>query len=372
MVKVSVIVPVYNAGEFLKTCAESILKQSLHDIEVIFVDDGSTDDSREILEDYQHKDPRVSVITQQNMYAGVARNNGLKRARGEYVVFWDSDDYFDRNALKRLYDAASGCNADICVGEAVKINMETGERTKSRFIRKSLLPDKRPFSREDIPRYIFTFTSNYLWIRMFRREFIEQTGLQFADSKRANDVFFSMATAVLAERITVIDDVITYYRFLNTNSLSSTPLNNCEYVIRAYKEVQQLLKDRGLWDNDDIRISYINRLYTAIHFQFSYTGSYDDFIRMAKRYKEALLEIDPGDVAEEDFLSKKRFRAYNALLNNTPEQYLFDHYLYYREANRSNENKYRKEKKKNKELRKSKAFRIGKRITGVVKQFSRK
>ena len=94
-IKVSVIVPVYNAQQYLKDTLDTILGQSLKSIEIICVDDGSSDESLSILKDYQNKDSRLTVLTQQNQYAGVARNNGLNIARGKYVVFWDADDLFE-------------------------------------------------------------------------------------------------------------------------------------------------------------------------------------------------------------------------------------------------------------------------------------
>ena len=91
--KVSVIIPVYNAEKYLRQCLDSVVNQTLRDIEIICVDDGSTDGSIEILREYEQKDSRVKVLCQKNQYAGVARNNGLSHASGEYVFFMDSDDY---------------------------------------------------------------------------------------------------------------------------------------------------------------------------------------------------------------------------------------------------------------------------------------
>ncbi len=102
-IKVSVIVPVYNAQQYLKDTLDTIIGQSLKSIEIICVDDGSSDESLSILKDYQNKDSRLIVLTQQNQYAGVARNNGLNIARGKYVVFWDADDLFEKNALECMY-----------------------------------------------------------------------------------------------------------------------------------------------------------------------------------------------------------------------------------------------------------------------------
>ena len=101
-VKVSVILPVYNASDYLHQCMDSIVGQTLKDIEIICVDDGSTDNSLDILKEYEQKDKRVKVIQQKNAGAGAARNNGLSIATGEYLSFLDSDDFFELICWKRL------------------------------------------------------------------------------------------------------------------------------------------------------------------------------------------------------------------------------------------------------------------------------
>ena len=101
--KVSVIVPIYNASRNLRQCIDSILAQTFSDFELICVDDGSTDDSLSILREYEAADSRVRVLTQTNQHAGVARNAGKAVAQGEYLVFWDSDDFFHPKALELMY-----------------------------------------------------------------------------------------------------------------------------------------------------------------------------------------------------------------------------------------------------------------------------
>ena len=115
--KVSVIVPVYNAERYLKQCVESILAQTLKNVEIIFVDDGSTDGSLEILKDYQAKDYRIRVISQENTGGGAARNRGMKEASGEYLCFLDADDYFEPAMLERMSSKMDATGSDICVAK---------------------------------------------------------------------------------------------------------------------------------------------------------------------------------------------------------------------------------------------------------------
>ena len=103
MIKVSVIIPVYNAEKYLEECLDSLLRQTFTDMEIICVDDGSTDSSAEILKRFQEKDRRIRVLFQENQYAGIARNNGMKIAQGEYLLFLDADDFFEDTLLEKIY-----------------------------------------------------------------------------------------------------------------------------------------------------------------------------------------------------------------------------------------------------------------------------
>ena len=111
--KVSVIIPVYNVEKYLRECLDSLVNQTLKEIEIICVDDGSTDSSLDILKEYASKDNRITVIKQQNLHAGVARNAGLSVARGEYVHFLDSDDWVSVDNYSKLYDITLAHKANV-------------------------------------------------------------------------------------------------------------------------------------------------------------------------------------------------------------------------------------------------------------------
>ena len=115
MIRISVIVTVYNTSKYLRRCMDSIIHQSLKDIEIICIDDGSTDESLEILKEYSRKDNRVIVISQENSGAGAARNTGMQYAKGKYLSFLDSDDFFEENLLELAYKYAEKDSADFVV-----------------------------------------------------------------------------------------------------------------------------------------------------------------------------------------------------------------------------------------------------------------
>ena len=175
---VSIVMPVYNAEEYLKQTIDSLLVQSMKEIEIITVDDGSTDGSLEMLKKYAQEDKRVKVYTQKNKYAGVARNKGLKHARGEYVLFLDSDDFFEPELVEATYHTAKENEADVVMFGANCYNNETGKT----WVGKHLLdveniPEKQPFNCKDCPDKIFQISNAVPWTKMFRRKFIKKTGL---------------------------------------------------------------------------------------------------------------------------------------------------------------------------------------------------
>ena len=124
--KISVIVPVYNGEEFLSQCLDSILAQTLQDIEILCVNDGSTDNSLKILKGYAKKDKRIQIINQKNQGLSASRNNAMKIAKGEYLSFVDADDYINKQFLEELYNSAIKENADIALGNIIRV--ENGEK----------------------------------------------------------------------------------------------------------------------------------------------------------------------------------------------------------------------------------------------------
>ena len=130
MIKVSIIVPVYNAEKFLRQCLESIQAQTLQDIEVILINDGSDDDSIKICQEFVDKDARFFLYTQENQGAGVARDNGISLAKGEYIGFVDSDDWIEPETFEKMYSAAMSYSVDVVRCNTV---MHKGKQTEIRW-----------------------------------------------------------------------------------------------------------------------------------------------------------------------------------------------------------------------------------------------
>ncbi len=228
--KVSVVMPVYNVAPFLRQCLNSVLAQTLTDFELILVDDGSTDESLSIIKEYAVMDARISYATQENMYAGVARNTGLAMASGEYLLFLDPDDFFAPTLLEDLYNKAESDEADVVLCDGRYYDNVTKKSTNARLlIQRYNIPKVMPFSYRDNPDKILHISIDCPWNKLFRRSFVEEHALQFQPLRSANDVYFVDCALLLADRISVVDKKLVNYRTNVHTSLQATrakePLN---------------------------------------------------------------------------------------------------------------------------------------------------
>ncbi len=318
-IKVSVVMPVYNAGKYLVESLGSVLRQTLKEIEIICVDDGSTDDSAEIIEDYASRDYRLSLIHQKNQYAGAARNAGFARCRGEYVVFWDADDRFAPDTLEKLYRKAKEDDADMSVCDIRKWDSVTNRYVlPGNYLRKEFLPDKIPFSVKDIPQYIFNFTTNIPWNKMYRRTFIEKYNLQFERRQRANDVFFVMQALYLADRITIVDERLIDYRYNNSASLTGTLAQAALCTYEAFLAAHDALEARGAFENEKVKQSFANKalnlLIQSVDLQTSEASARELFDMLLEK---GFAKMGIEDRGSEYYYSRKVYQSYQTMLTGS-------------------------------------------------------
>ncbi len=247
--KISVIIPVYNAEEYLRTCLDSVIHQTLKDIEKICVNDGSTDRSLDILREYEKKDKRVLVIDQENKGAGAARNNGMQYANGDYLSFLDADDFFEIDMFQKAYRQAQLDNDEIIVWRSdLYIQKQNKYRDATHTINKNLLPNHSPFSGTDVTN-VFNLFIGWPWDKLFRRDFIQKNGLLFQEQRTTNDLLFVYSAVVKANRISVINDVFAHHRiFESGKSLSVSRELSWGCFYNALIELRNQLKKWGLYE----------------------------------------------------------------------------------------------------------------------------
>ena len=247
---VSVIIPVHDVEDYLRQTLRSVAEQSLTEIEVICVDDGSIDGSADIVRECVEKDSRFVLIQQPALGAGEARNRGLSCASGEYVVFLDADDFFESCFLEKMYRQIKLDDADVCMCGAMSYDCESGRETINRSVLKAAyLPKKKKFSAADCPETLFLVTSPAPWSKLYRRRFLEEKGLLFQSLSNSNDLFFYVASFASATSITYVEDRLVHYRQGRPGSLqNANRIHNPDNFARALDESCKYLVEKGMLD----------------------------------------------------------------------------------------------------------------------------
>lgn len=224
--KVSIIIPVYNVQQYLERCLNTVVNQTLKDIEIIIVNDDSKDDSLQICEKYQNKDSRIQVYSKKNEGLSLTRNYGLQFAKGEYVAFLDSDDYIDLNFYEELYKSAKENDAD-AVFTNLKVHLFNGEIIKK---------DENPFSGNNIlPIAVIknmlnvfdekTYKNNYMgmcvWRSIYKSQNIKDNNITFLSERLylSEDILFNIDFLTHSKKVNFIDSTYYYY-CQNNNSLT--------------------------------------------------------------------------------------------------------------------------------------------------------
>lgn len=300
---VSVILPVYNSAKFLTKCLDSLLAQTLKEIEIICVDDGSVDNSKAILESYQKKDARIRVLSQPNLGAGVARNNGLQYARGQYLSFLDSDDFFEPSMLEFAAQAAESNTADIVV---FGVNLFDESKQKivkdSWVIKEYQLPKVNPFSSKNAGTTFFTCVHTCAWNKLFRASFIRRYNLTFQNTQNTNDLYFVCMSMALAEKIYYISEVLMTYRInVNTSlSQSNSRSRHPDDAHEAFLHLKNNLVKYGKYAQ--LRKAYINLCLSVYYYNSKKLNGSSKFYYVAKLVCEWLPELELDLLPEQDYL----------------------------------------------------------------------
>ncbi len=241
MPKVSIIVPVYNVEEYLPKCLDSLVTQTLSDIEIICVNDGSTDNSLQILEQYARDDFRIKIVNQSNSGIGVVRNNALDLAQGEYIGFVDSDDWVSEKMFEILYSTAKKFDCDFV--EESFYSFKNGNVQKCDITN---LPVNKVFNSKDIENYIFS-SPKVVWNKLFKTSFIKNNNIRFMETSRDEDVIFTVLCRALAKKIVYIDCPAYYYRHKNYVILGSNFKDSNNYT-QYSKIMREMLISYGIFE----------------------------------------------------------------------------------------------------------------------------
>ena len=248
-IMVSVVMPIYNAYNYLRPAMDSVLDQTLREIELICIDDGSTDNTLEILKEYQKQDERVRIITENNAGPAIARNKGLARSRGKYICFLDADDFFEPTLLESLYKLCEEKDLDIAVTDydhynCRKARFEEGIKPEHG----KLLSGGTVCSKNEYPDVVFSLVSSNVWSKLFRREFLVEKGLLFPENIRVfEDVHFVMTAMAMATRVARFDDVLVHHRIYSEQSKNKLFKKYYMQVPELYVGIKAFLMHNGVY-----------------------------------------------------------------------------------------------------------------------------
>lgn len=264
--KISVIVPIYNTEHYLRECLDSLVNQTFESLEIILIDDGSTDNSGKIANQYSKHYPNVHVHHKINQGQSIARNYGLNFVKGEYVIFLDSDDYVPLDAYEKLYNLSIKYDHDIVLGDFMKATRKGKHKTK-------LYLEVFPENMGDMSNTHIKYYPKLVWDtgignRLYKKSFLDKHSLRFLEGVLYEDLLFSIKAHYLAESVGLLNEVVYYWRTRYLGEKSTT---------QSYIQLNNL-KDRFQISEKMIEFQSKNNINSDILFEQYYKLLSNDFL----------------------------------------------------------------------------------------------
>lgn len=255
MTKVSVIIPIYNVEKYLRRCLNSIVNQTLSDIEIICINDGSTDNSLEILQEYAQKDERIVIINQQNEGVSRARNYGINIAKGEYIGFLDSDDYIDYNFYEKLYEAAKRTNAEIACASIYW----------NRYKDYMLKIKKEKLCKKPSSKYIAAALPAccYVWNKIYKTSKIKEHNCYFEPDIYYEDMPWTFRTVYLLNKMITVPNICYYYEYNPVSIVNKSTVKRRNDYIQSVNYIQNFVYEHNIktaikyWGGKQLKYHYI-------------------------------------------------------------------------------------------------------------------
>lgn len=246
--KISVVIPVYNVEKYLKKCLDSVINQTLKDIEIIIVNDGSPDNSQAIIDEYAKKDRRIIPLIQENGRQGKARNTGLKHAKGEYISFIDSDDYIEIDMLEKMYDNAKLENSDVVICSFYK---HYGKKKNHISINDNLILDTIS---NNNPKLFNTFGP---CSKIYKRDLLIKNNIKFMEKVYYEDVSFTLKVLTLAKKISFVNEPLYNYIIREGSTMNSNnAIRNLDIII-AFDDVIEYFENKKIYNKYYSEIEYL-------------------------------------------------------------------------------------------------------------------
>lgn len=321
---VSIIVPAYNCEKYIDQCINSLTGQTYQNLEIICVNDGSTDSTLIHLERLQSKDDRIQVYTKKNEGKGAAsaRNMGLDHAKGEYVLVLDSDDFFEPDMVEVLIDKATRYKADVVITTAeLYDDLYEVSRGICRIPDLNLRPKKEPFSFRDCPKYIFQVGGLVAWNKLFRRELLEKNDIKFEAIAISDDQYPSIMGVLLAKKICIVEKPLIHYR-TGGESQSSARARHPEAAYAALFSVVERMRELGTYET--VKQSYLNCVMTVMRQYFDQMETYKDILFLYDKFRKEIFPFLGAERLPQDYFYDQRLWAWYELITaHSLEEVLF-------------------------------------------------
>lgn len=315
MIKLSIIVPIYNVENYLPECLESLIKQNLANIEIICVNDGSTDSSLQIIKSFAQKNANIRIIDKSNSGYGDSLNKGMECARGEYIGIVESDDFIEPNMFEDLYNIAKQNDCDIVKSDWFNFWSKTNTKEKNGRINTY---NNNIVNVKEHPE-ILTLQPT-LWSAIYKRDLIENNKIKFLITPGASyqDTSFSFKVLSLAEKIMFTDKAYLYYRQDNVNS-SINNSGKALFICQEYEEI-----DKFLNEHKDIKSKVLTQKLIAQYKAYRWTLK-----RIAKEHRkdfvlkmsQEFLGYNSNNELSQEFLNKYGKQNIQTLITD-PEKFL--------------------------------------------------
>lgn len=324
MVKISVIIPVYNVENYLRECLTSVIHQTLDDIEIICVNDGSTDNSLRILKEYEDLDNRITLIHKSNKGLGSTRNFGMKYAKGKYLFFFDSDDYLELNALEELYNYAEENSLDFLIFQAINYDSDKKEFFETEYFSMNKLKQSNQYSifnYNDLDDLIFNISVT-AWQKLYNRDFIESIGAKFSEGLIFEDNIFFWEVLLNAKRIGFLPKFF-YIRRVHSKSIMSFKDERFIDSIEVNRQIIEKFREYGALE----RFKHIlyDKRFDLTYYRFCEIQDIHKDLYFEKLQEDYKKIVDDGYYEEYmDVLCPRTKKIFiNCLNSNNCEEFIF-------------------------------------------------
>ncbi len=315
MSKISILIPCYNVEKYIKQCLDSVVNQTLKDIEIICINDGSTDSTLDILREYESRDNRIKVISKQNSGYGASMNIGLEAANGEYIGIVESDDFAELDMFEKLYNTAKDNDLDLvrCQYYLYKSSDNSNELFDNTWVPMNKiycpLDDNTPF-----------LQAPAIWCNLFKKDMIFDNNIRFLETPGASyqDTSFAFKLYACAKRFMMISDAFIHYRVDNENS-SVNSVKKMDCVITEYAEIKNFAKEHKIYDKLRFLIPKIKYgCYRWNHERLVRKLKFPFLLKMSKEYLADFLQ---GNIDKNLFTKKEYKRIFT--ISFFPLLYIF-------------------------------------------------